>query len=182
MSVKKKPFEGLELKHNSFSYETFENCDFTQRDCTGSRFLECRFLACNLSLVKLDGCRLQDVRFENCKLVGVNFTKCDKMFLCLKFNNCLIDTSNFSDLDLKNTSFCGCVIRDTHFTNTNLISADFEGVDLKGSVFHNTNLSKANFRGAINYLINPSTNKLVKARFSAPEVLALLDHFEIIIE
>ncbi|WP_350339699.1 MULTISPECIES: hypothetical protein [Candidatus Rhabdochlamydia] len=37
------------------------------------------------------------------------------MFLSIKFKNCLIDTSNFSDLDLKNALFLECVIRDTHF-------------------------------------------------------------------
>ena len=49
-------------------------------------------------------------------------------------------------------------------------------------MFHNSNLCKANFIGAINYSINPLTNSLKQAKFSKPEVLALLEHFEIIIE
>ncbi len=139
-------------------------------------FLECKMVASNFSLVQLDGCRLQDCVFENCKLVGVNFAKCEKLFLSLKFKKCLMDTCNFSDLDLKGTQFLDCHIRHTHFTQTNLSEAVFTGSDLQGSLFHNSDLRKANFQGAQNYSINPLTNKLLKAKFSKPEVMTLLDH------
>ncbi len=172
----------LSLKHKLFSHVIFETCDFTESDWRGSKFIECTFIKCNLSLVKLDGCRLQEVSFEKCKLVGVNFTKCDPLFLHLKFQECLIDTCNFSDLNLKNTPFGKSVIRETYFTNTNLSHADFGETDLKGSTFHNTQLNHANFKSAINYSINPLTNALVKARFSEPEVLALLYNLGILIE
>jgi uncharacterized protein YjbI with pentapeptide repeats len=181
-TFKKESLVGLDLRHKVFSYVAFESCDFSQSDLTSSRFLECKFLGCNLSLIKTDGCRFQGADFENSKLVGVNFAKSDRMFLSLKFKNCLIGTSNFSDLDLKGTLFHKCVIRDTFFTQANLMSADFTESDLSGSTFHNTNLSKATFVGAINYAINPLTNKLTKAKFSKPEVLSLLEYLEIIIE
>ncbi|MCI0382481.1 MAG: pentapeptide repeat-containing protein [Chlamydiae bacterium] len=100
----------------------------------------------------------------------------------MKFTNCLIDTSNYSDLTLKNTQFLHCTIRDTHFTNTNLAEAIFSESDLRGTIFHHCNLNNANFIGAINYSINPLTNLLKGTKFSKPEVLALLDHFDIIIE
>ncbi len=179
---RKEACTGLDLRYKIFSHVTFENCDFTQSDFTNTRFLECKLLGCNLSLAKVDGSRLQGVEFESCKLVGVNFAKCDKMFLQVGFKKCLIGTSNFSSLDLKNTLFCECMIRDTYFTETNLTGADFTGSDLTGSTFHNTNLGKANFASAINYSINPLTNKLIKAKFSKPEVLSLLDHLGIVIE
>ena len=104
------------------------------------------------------------------------------MFLMMKFKKCLIGTANFSALDLRNTSFYECVIRDTYFKESNLMGTDFGKSDLAGSTFHNANLSKANLMGAINYSINPLTNKLTKAKFSKPEVLSLLDHLDIIIE
>ncbi len=100
----------------------------------------------------------------------------------VKFKKCMIKTSNFSALNLKNTSFQECIIRDTIFTDANLAGADFTGADLDGTTFHNSDLSYANFQGAINYSINPLTNKLVKAKFSKPEVLALLNHLGIIID
>jgi fluoroquinolone resistance protein len=181
-TFKKENFSQLDLKAKIFSHVVFEGCDFTRSDFTCARFLECRFVGCNLSLPKLDGVRLQDVEFENCKLVGADFTQCDKMFLGLRFKKCLLDTSNFSDLDLKNTLFQECVIRDTCFTNAHLVGVDFKGSDLKGSTFHNTNLSKADFRAAVNYSVNPVTNKLLGARFSEPEVMALLQYLGIVIE
>lgn len=181
-TFKKASLLEADLKSKIFSRVTFEGCDLSQSNFTGSRFLECKLIGCNLSLVKMDGCRLQQVEFEHCKLVGVDFTKCDKTFLMIKFKKCLIGTSNFSDLDLRNTPFHECVIRDTYFKESILIGADFGKSDLAGSLFHNANLSKANLIGAINYSINPLTNKLMKAKFSKPEVLSLLDHLDIIIE
>jgi fluoroquinolone resistance protein len=171
-----------DLKHRLFSHCTFENCDFSQSSFISSKFLECAFLNTNLSLVKFDGCRLQGIFFEKCKFVGVNFGKCEQMFLSLQFKGCLIDTCNFSELNLKGTLFQECVIRDTYFTNANLTEADFKGSDLRKSTFHNTDLTKANLQGAVNYSISPLTNKLQKAKFSKPEVLSLLDHLGIIIE
>ena len=103
-------------------------------------------------------------------------------FLMVRFKKCLIDTSNFSGLDLKNGMFHECVIRDTYFKESNLTGADFTKSDLARSIFHNTNLSKSNFRGAMNYSINPLTNTLSKARFSKPEVLSLLDHMDIVMD
>ena len=179
---KKGNYTEKNLKSKNFTKVVFEGCDFTKSDFTGSRFLDCTFLSCNLSLVKLDGVRIQDGKFINCKLTGVNFTKCDKMFFSVSFKGCLIDTSNFSELPMKGVGFIDSVVRDTHFSGTQLQMGDFSGSDLKGSTFHNANLTKANFAKAINYSIDPLTNKLTKARFSAPEVLSLLTSLEIIIE
>jgi uncharacterized protein YjbI with pentapeptide repeats len=104
------------------------------------------------------------------------------MFLGIKFKNCLLETCNFSDLDLKGTPFLDCQIRDTYFTNTNLSEAVFTGSDLSRSTFHNTDLRKADFQGATNYSINPLTNKVEKAKFSKPEALSLLDHLGILMD
>ena len=96
----------------------------------------------------------------------MSFPLSKKEFENLVFKKCLIGTSNFSDLDLKTTLFHECTIRDTYFTSANLMGANFRGSNLIGSTFYNTDLSKANFLGAINYAINPLTNKLIKTKFS----------------
>jgi len=113
--------------------------------------------------------------------MGINFGACDPLFLFVRFFHCLIDTCNYSDLSLKGTTFEHCNIRDPHFTHANLAESNFAGSDLNGSIFHNTNLSHVNFVGAVNYAINPLTNQLKQARFSLPEVVALLDSLGIII-
>ncbi len=83
---------------------------------------------------------------------------------------------------MKRSRFIGSVIRETDFINVELKDADFSGCDLLGSSFHNANLENASFIGAINYSIDPRSNKLKKARFEAPEVLSLLDVFDIRVE
>ena len=159
--------------------EVFQKKVWGEKELVNARFVDCTFDQCNFSLTKLIGSRFQNAQFIHCKFMGVNFGRCDPTFSKLSFKNCLIATCNFSDLDLKNTLFLECKIRETHFTNSNLAGALFTKSDFEGSVFHNTDLRGADFRGAINYSINPLTNKLQKAKFSKPEVMALLEHLEI---
>ncbi len=45
--------------------------------------------------------------------------------------------------------------------------------------FKNTNLSFASFKNATNYSIDPNQNFLRKTKFSIPEVIGLLDAFDI---
>lgn len=160
----------------------FKNKDFSGTDLAGEKFVNCVFKSCNFSLTKFDGVRLQEVNFEQCKLIGVNLGKCDPLFLKISFKDCLIESCNFSNLDLCKTLFHHCMIRETYFTETKLEKADFKGSDLRGSIFHNCDLSGASFLQAINYSMSPVTNKLKKCKFSSPEVLALLEHLEIVIE
>jgi len=81
-----------------------------------------------------------------------------------------------------NTSFLRCKITETYFTDTNLNGSNFSESDLSKTEFHNSNLSKVDFRKAINYSLDPRTNKIREAKFSNPDVIGLLKHFEIIIE
>lgn len=82
---------------------------------------------------------------------------------------------------MKNSSFNGSKLHESHFTNTCLSGAQFLEADLLGTVFHNCDLSKANFSTAIQYAIDPRTNKLKKALFSLPDAVGLLLGFDITI-
>jgi fluoroquinolone resistance protein len=171
-----------DITHKTFSNCTFEHCDFSRSNLSHSNFLDCTFSSCNLSLIKVEGVRLQGISFEKSKLLGINFARCEQRFLSITCKGSLIDTCNFSTLDLKGTKFLDCMMRDNQFTETKLTSADFTKSDLRGSTFHHADLCKASFTEAINYSINPLTNKLTKARFSKPEVMNLLLYLDIIIE
>jgi fluoroquinolone resistance protein len=57
----------------------------------------------------------------------------------------------------------------------------FDNCDLAGATFDNTNLEKADFTTAFNYLIDPDTNRIKKAKFALPGVLALLNKHDIVI-
>jgi len=88
---------------------------------------------------------------------------------------------NFSDLNMKNSSFIGSKLKDSHFTNTELNGANFSDVDLSGTIFHNCDLSKADFSEASGYDIDPRVNKVKKAKFSLPEAVRLLRGFDVTI-
>lgn len=130
----------------------------------------------------MDGCRLQEVVFQESKISGADFHKCDKTFFSVCFEKSILMGCNFSELKMKKTRFCHSKVKECYFNNTQLAESDFSKADLEGTLFHHCDLSKADFREAINYSINPQANVLKKARFSAPEVLALLSFFEIEIE
>lgn len=68
------------------------------------------------------------------------------------------------------------------FTECNLAGATFSDCNLERSIFQDSNLEKVDFRTAINYSINPSQNRVAKARFSRQGIHGLLDHLKIRIE
>jgi uncharacterized protein YjbI with pentapeptide repeats len=75
---------------------------------------------------------------------------------------------------MKKTVFSHCSLQECDFTETQLTEAVFEGANLRDAKFENTILEKADFRTAMNYSIDPDINKIRKAKFAYPAVLALL--------
>ena len=80
---------------------------------------------------------------------------------------------------MRKTSFQGSKIYDGTFISSCLIESDFSNTDLKGTLFRHCNLNKSNFCGALNYVIDPLVNKIKKSKFSFPEVIGLLQGFDI---
>jgi len=173
---------GQDLSHKEFSECTFTKCDLSGCDFSHSSFLDCVFEDCNLSNIKVYNCSFQGVRFESCKLLGVIMSEVNTLLVDWTFDKCNILLCDFSRLEMKRSVFTECEIRETDFANVNLAESDFSGSDLAGSKFQEANLEKTNFVGASNYYIDPIQNKLKGARFSSPEVLALLAIFGIKVE
>lgn len=176
---KSENFSKKSLENKAYSNCTFHSCDFSETNLRNTRFSTCIFKNCNLSLMKLEGCRFQDAQFIECKIVGAEFFRCNKTLFSATFKGSLLQYCNFSDLQMKNTSFKGSKLVENHFTNTILTGADFSEVDLSGTTFHNCDLSKANFSSATRYHIDPRTNKIKQARFSLPDAVGLLSGFDI---
>lgn len=180
-AIKSADFSKKSLEDRAFTSCSFTSCDFSESILRNAKFSGCIFINCNLSLPKLDGCRFQDARFTECKIVGTEFFKCEKTLFSVSLNKCLLLYCNFSELNMKNTSFNGSTLKENHFTNTSLIGADFTDADLSGTLFHNCDLSKADFSSATRYDIDPLTNKIKKAKFSLPEAVGLLRGFDIVL-
>ena len=137
-------------------------------------------------MVKFDGSSFNETEFDACQLTAINWTQAHWPGIALAsplfFRACDISFSSFYELKLSELLILNCKAHDVDFRNCDLTRANFTGTDLEKTEFMHTMLNYANFRDAINYIINPLENSLAKAKFSFPEVVNLLHHFNIEIE
>ena len=161
---------------------TFSECDFTGANLRGSTFDEVLFDNCNLSRVRVDECGFRTVHFRDCKIAGVNFTSINQFLVEWKFERSILEFCDFSGGKFPGSIFLNSIVRECEFVESDLSEGIFSHTDLIRSRFHRTNLTEADFREARNYTIDPRENILTGARFSQPEVFALLDFFGVEIE
>lgn len=158
---------------------TFEECDFSTENWGNYKFIDCLFSSCNLSLIQVSNTSFQSVQFVGCKIMGVLFENVNPFSLELSFNNCNLNHASFYKLTLKNTSFKQCDLHEVDFTESNLTACNFEGTDLHLAIFQKTILEKADFTNSLHFQIDPSLNKVKKAKFSLTGLPGLLTHFEL---
>ena len=172
--------------NNEFIHEyadcTFTNCNFFKGVFDTARFEDCKFVSCDLSMVKFGSTVLQNVDFSKCKILGVDFSKCSKSLFSVSFDECILDYAVFVKNNLKNTVIKNCRLQGASFIEVNLTAAAFVRCDLAKAVFERSNLEKTDFTTSWSYSINPETNKLKKTKFSMPEVVGLLNNLDIVIE
>ena len=89
---------------------------------------------------------------------------------------------SFYQTKLKKIVFRRGSLHEADFSGCDLTSAVFDHCDLRDAKFDNTILEKADLRTAFNYSIDPTINRVKKARFALPSVVGLLDRFDIIVE
>jgi len=75
-----------------------------------------------------------------------------------------------------------CKIKEADFSDANLSKSNCRYSDFIGARFANTNLQYTDLSYASNYSIHPDGNKLKKTVFSSPDVLSLLDVYDIVIK
>ena len=170
------------LSIGEYEYCTFMGCDFSNSMLSSIRFLETEFVDCNFSNAVLGQTSFQTVIFKTCKMLGLQFDACDQFGFAASFDTCQLDHSSFHGMKLNRSVF----------KNSQMEGVDFSGADLKGSklfecnllhaIFQDTNLEKADLRKSINYSIDPEQNRIKNAIFSLPEVIGLLDKYQIVVE
>lgn len=165
-----------------YEYCTFKSCDFSEIALKGSKFYQTQFINCNLSNADLSQVSLQDVKFKNCKMLGLHFIKCNTLGFAAFFDGCQLDYSVFHQMKLSNTSFVDSKLQGVDFAEAELMHSQLRNCDLLEAIFDHTNLEKADFTKSINYSINPQINYIKGAKFSLPEVVGLLDVYQINIE
>ena len=175
-------FSKKPLPTAEYEYCTFIGCDFSNAILTSIRFLEVEFVDCNFSNAVIGNASFQTVIFKNCKMLGLQFDACDQFGFAASFDTCQLDHSSFHGMKLNRSSF----------VNSQMEGVDLSGADLKNSkifecnllhaVFQDTNMEKADLRNSTNYSINPELNRIKNAKFSLPEVIGLLDKYQIVVE
>ncbi len=170
------------LDKKKFEDCRFLNCNFVGTDFRDTYFIDCIFENCDLSLAKINGAKIHRVEFIGCKLAGWNFSRVNKILLSVDFDKCKIQQSDFSDIKLKNKKFIHCDVSDTDFSGCDLSGSNFHKTKFKNCFFQNCDLRECDFSKAEDFVINPLSNKLRKAKFDYPGVLGLVSEFGIIIK
>jgi len=162
----------------------YENCvfsgsNFIKSKLSGLKFYDCRFEHCDLSLATVQQIIFQQVEFNDCKIAGVLFDHCNPFALEMRFSHCKLDHSSFYQLKLQQAVFQNCSLRGIDFCEAVMKGARFSGSDLMDAKFDHTDVEKADFRMAINYQINPASNKIKGANFSLDGLPGLLAAYQI---
>jgi fluoroquinolone resistance protein len=168
------------ISHADFQSCTFHRCDLSQSVLSQCRFDDCIFQACDLSLVKLKGSSFRNSSFSGSKLIGIDWTEVSKTF-SVDFQDCVMNLSNFSGLNLKKRKIVNCMAHEVSFADSNMTECTCTTTDFTGSIFSKTNLTKADFSHARNYAIDVKNNTITKMKLSLPEALSLLEVLGIII-
>jgi uncharacterized protein YjbI with pentapeptide repeats len=160
----------------------FVGCDLSEANLGDTKFLECEFRDCNMSMAKLSGTVLCDVRFSGCKMLGVQFGYCNGLAFSPQFDNCILDHSSFFERKMTSCTLRGNSFRETDFTDADFSGTLFDNCDLDRAIFDNTNLECADFRTSRNFSIDPTTNRIKKAKFTLTALPGLLRKYKLIID
>jgi fluoroquinolone resistance protein len=115
-------------------------------------------------------------------MLGLLFENCNEFGLAISFDKCNLNHSSFFQTKIKRTAFKESQLQEVDFSQCDLAGSVFDNCDLLSAKFENSILEKVDFRTAFNYSIDPSLNKIKKARFSTLGVAGLLDKYDIEIE
>ncbi|PKP42724.1 MAG: hypothetical protein CVT93_03285 [Bacteroidetes bacterium HGW-Bacteroidetes-10] len=177
-------FTGADLRESGPLKGEYENCTFTDCDFSNSDLSEfifdgCTFFRSNLSLAKLKRTALRDITFSECKMVGLHFEDCDQIGISFDFQGCILNNSSFFGMKIKKVIFRKSSLQEADFTDSDISGSLLDGCDMLNATFSGTNLEKADLSTSFNYSIDPTSNKIKKAKFSQSGLSGLLDVFGI---
>lgn len=168
-----------DIRRLTFEDCIFESCDFSNASLFLVTLRSCNFLRCTFVITSMEKTTLDNCIFKESKIMGLTFATANNFCFSPSFESCLIDSTVFSQNNLKKQYFKNSTIRNSDFMTCNISEADFSGSTFENTSFHSCNLSKADFSNARNYSINPFENKIKNAVFSLPDAQSFLDFLEI---
>ncbi len=109
---------------------TFDRCDLTLADFGGATYFEkCEFRDCDLVGASFRAAQIRGSVFRGCNLRRVAFVGCSP-----------IEATTFIDCNMKQASFFEATVVDTGFLNSNMHGADLRFIETIGVDFRGSNL------------------------------------------
>ena len=174
------------VNDSEFDACTFVGSDFSEAIVSDTRFVDCRFERCDLSLWKPAGSLIGGCHFEDSRLLGIDWTLADWPRVALNeanaFLRCDLSMGTFADLDLGPTRFIECRMRESSFRFARMAGADLKGSDCLGADFHGADLSGASLVGVAGLAVDPIASKLDSAIVDAEGAIAILESLGINLE
>lgn len=174
--------EGLRARKGNFENCTFNDCNFTGGQFYDITFTGCKFIDCDFTGSNLLNTGLQNIVFQTCQLSGTDFGKASDFLFEVHFTDCVLDNADFYKKKNKGGRFKGCSLKGANFAQCDLTNAVFDDCNLNQTVFDQTQLKGADFSTSFNYIIDPDTNFIKKARFSVHGLAGLLSKYDIVVK
>lgn len=167
--------------NSEFEQCTIIDCDFKNEDLSKKNFIQCEFINCDFSNSLVNDTKFQECSFAKCKLIGLQFTYCSGFRFAINFKDCILNNASFYEKNLTECTFENTDLSECDFEACDLSGVSFEQCELRNAIFERSNLSKADFTSAVNFSINPESNKIRGAKFSKDGLPGLLDRYGIIV-
>ena len=175
-------FTNKDIAQAEYSYCVFKQCNFENVDLSTMHFNDSSFVGCNLSNADIRETSFQKTSFDKCKMLGLQFDSCKVFGFEIHCTHCVLQFAIFYKMDLRQCSFEHCILSEADLAEADLSSIALTNCHLEKTIFSFTNLEKTNLLGSVNFTIDPDNNKLKGAKFSAAEVIRLLDKYRLDIE
>ena len=177
-------YTGLDLSERTIDECEFDGCEFRNvvmnaATVRASRFVDCTFAGCDLSLMEPIDSVFSGCAFEECRITGVNWSMVIRRDAAItepnSLTSCDLSLSNFAELDLTGWRFVDCRVNETGFRETVLVDAHFERADLAGADFAHADLSGATLIDCPGLYLDSSLTKLTGATVSAATALQIVE-------
>lgn len=166
-----------------FSACTFSHCSFSNITLEHITLTDCHFDHCQISSPSFFGTQVHSSTFTHCTLANIPWsevaptgrlsTMIEEMTHCTlkycQFEQLTLDKVNFKETQWYQCMFAGCSMKQSYFSKTQFRESEFFQCDLQ----------KSNFQDATGYVIDLNTCTIKGSTFSMPEVLNLLDSYQI---
>ncbi|WP_229363575.1 pentapeptide repeat-containing protein [Flectobacillus sp. BAB-3569] len=90
-----------ELPKGEYENCSFNHCDLSNKNLSGFKFTDCRFVGCNMSLAAINNTAFQGVTFKDCKSLGLRFDTCNPFGFEVSFEGCQLNHASFFKTKLK---------------------------------------------------------------------------------